>query len=522
MNFSEKLDFLMNVTNTTNSSLALHIAVDASLISRFRRGERKPSKNENYLRTMASYFSSRCVKDYQRTALSDALRVPSTTLEGPEELEAQIYNWLSEESRDSNSVHGFLNEFSKFQFKKAPSPIASDALKVSTKDSWIEGSIFYGDEGKRSGVITFLTKVIENEKPQTLLLYSDENIEWLTGDVTFTNKWASLLGKVILTGNRIKIIHTVSRNLDEMLSAISQWMPIYMTGAVEPYYCPRKRDGIFRHTFFIAPLTAALTSTSVENKTANNPNFLFTDKKTVSSLTEEFNSYLSICRPLMAIFTNENRQTYLNTLSEFDREEAASIIKVESLSSLSIPSEVIRSIKERIDTKEKESIIYLEKRIEAFHKNLLKYPFIEFIRIPDLENIHNGKVRICLADLILQSELFYSPEEFVAHLQHIIYLLERYENYHVHLLSESEKQDYIIYVKDEVGVVIAKTSSPTVIFAINETNMTCAFWDSLNSMVYNTKHNASTRNNTIIKLKTFVRQVRQGDGSSRQGDGSSV
>jgi hypothetical protein len=77
MTFSEKLDFLMNITKTTNSALALYTSLDASHISRLRRGARKPAKNENYLKTMATYFAKRCSEDYQRMALSDALKAVS-------------------------------------------------------------------------------------------------------------------------------------------------------------------------------------------------------------------------------------------------------------------------------------------------------------------------------------------------------------------------------------------------------------------------------------------------------------
>ena len=58
MNFNEKLDLLMSVTNTSNSSLAHRISLDASYISRLRRGLRKPPKNADYLLAMADCFSN--------------------------------------------------------------------------------------------------------------------------------------------------------------------------------------------------------------------------------------------------------------------------------------------------------------------------------------------------------------------------------------------------------------------------------------------------------------------------------
>ena len=48
MSFSEKLNLMMNISNTNNSALARAISVDPSLVSRLRRGDRTPSKNQTY------------------------------------------------------------------------------------------------------------------------------------------------------------------------------------------------------------------------------------------------------------------------------------------------------------------------------------------------------------------------------------------------------------------------------------------------------------------------------------------
>lgn len=54
--FSEKLDYLMNLTNTTNSNLANSVSLDPSYISRLRSGARTPVKDALYLESMADFF----------------------------------------------------------------------------------------------------------------------------------------------------------------------------------------------------------------------------------------------------------------------------------------------------------------------------------------------------------------------------------------------------------------------------------------------------------------------------------
>lgn len=47
--FSEKLDLLMNITKTRNNVLAHAVSLDASHVSRLRRGGRALPKNKGFL-----------------------------------------------------------------------------------------------------------------------------------------------------------------------------------------------------------------------------------------------------------------------------------------------------------------------------------------------------------------------------------------------------------------------------------------------------------------------------------------
>ena len=67
--FSEKLNFLMEITNVHNNKLATAVKVDASHISRLRHGTRRLPKNQNYLMPMVLYFSRQIKLGYQKRLL---------------------------------------------------------------------------------------------------------------------------------------------------------------------------------------------------------------------------------------------------------------------------------------------------------------------------------------------------------------------------------------------------------------------------------------------------------------------
>ncbi|MDD3655034.1 MAG: transcriptional regulator [Desulfotomaculaceae bacterium] len=514
MTFAEKLDLLMKITNTTNSMLARNISMDASFISRLRRGIRTPAKNVSYIRAMAAYFIRNCTAEYQKAALWEAIK--SSPKARPQEtsvVEDIVYEWLREEEGDAvkpNLIDGFLNSVSQFQFKKAD-PAAAVNLNKSDNKAVSEAEVFYGAEGKQDAVLTFLSLVLQSKSPQTLLLYSDEDLGWLIQNPEFTLKWAALLAQVIRNGNRIKIIHTVDRGFDEMLSGIKEWVPLYMTGRIDPYYYPRIRDGLFRKTLFIAPDTAAITSSSIGSGTKNAANFLFTNKKTIKALIEEYNDLLSRCRMLMRVFTPiSDRNGYLALLDEFEDEPSNTIIKTDTLTNITMPFEVVERMLAQMESRLREQLlVYQQKRIKKFLGSLKKFRFTEILSLPQMEEILTGKVVVNLSDMLNDSLMFYTPKEYCRHLQNIVRLLKSYNNYQVHLVDNKYLEGSMIYVREDVGVLVGKTMTPSVVFAINESNMTAAFWDYMNHLIKKEAKGRMHRKHTIAELETIVAKLEE-------------
>ena len=413
MTFSEKLDYLMNLTKTTNSSLALHTSLDPSYISRLRNGKRKPAKNENYVGKMAVYFEKNCRERHQLVSLMDVMGVDISSVNKNHSISKHIHNWMLSQDGDGDKnakLEDFLDGFSKFKADIPQNSITTslnndDYNEVDVLDNTYKA--YYGSAGKRDAVMAFLALVKNKKKPGKILFYSDESMDWMTEDPRFAQKWAMNMMQLIGMGNKMTIIHTISRNLDEMLSAVGKWMPLYMTGAIEPYYYPKKRDGIFKRTLFVAENTAAVTSSSVYNAQNETANFLFTDKETVASFGNEFEDYLKLCKPLMKIFTQNQRGNYEPIFREFQMEQANAIMKSGSVSLSSMSPDLIRNILEKRMGSGKEEMVGLyQTRIENMKEALKNYRVIEIVKLPDREIVEKGEVRIAINEDELGKPVF--------------------------------------------------------------------------------------------------------------------
>ncbi len=505
MEFHEKLDFLMNITKTSNIYLAQATFLDASHISRLRRGERRLVKDAAYVKTMANYFARQCNEDYQKKALLEAMKQPAALLQDSDTAAELIYHWLLDAgNNEMDAIDGFLDGMAKVNFKKAA---FENSLPYSEPEAMqADVTLFYGNQGKRDAVLAFLSMVLESEQKITLLLYSDESIDWLTEDLSFMASWANFMSSIVMQGHRIKMIHTINRNLDEMLAGLVKWMPLYMTGAIEPYYYPRIRDGVFQRTLFVAPGIAAVTSTSLENMKSKAINLLLKDARAVDALAEEYNSYLNLCKPLMRIFTPPERLEYLATINEFEKESADAIIKSGCLSYATMPEAVALAMINRTDEPAKKEIMeYFQQRKGNFEKNLLHNRFFEVVQLPAIEDIKAGKVAVGFAGLEETPKIFYRPDEFRMHLENIIALLLRYDNYQFAINKENRDSEYRLYVKEDLGAIVIKTIPPYAVFAINENNLTVAFWDYL-SILYNEKH--SDKKRVISELQKIIDKLK--------------
>lgn len=510
MVFHEKLSFIMNITNTTNSALAKSVCLDPSYISRLKNGKRKPSKNENYLKDMAYYLAKQCKTDSQKNTIYNVLGMTSSPYKYTlDNLSKNIYNWFLKDNSKHRAVENFIADISKFKFKKTQDDLSIKDLSLIDKNVK-NGDVFYGIEGKRQGVIIFLNEILKEKENETLLLYSNEPIDWIIGDANFTRQWAALLSKVISKGNKIIIIHTINRSLNEMMAAIKEWLPLYMTGKIQPYYYPKARDGIFKKTLFIFSNKIALISSSAgtNKSTGISSNFIYTDSKIIESFSHEFYEYLNICKPLMQIFTNKNKKGYLSILYEFESENGDMILKTDGLSTLSIPLNIIKEILVGLDNIELEQFYtYHKHRVSSFKKGLQKNKFTEIITLPDIKDIESGNIKIHFSNMISDQGIQYSKIQIISHLKNIVNLMKHYDNYNVYIDWENTHQIYSLYVKDQVGVIIGKETSPSIVFAINERDMTIAFVDYMDSIINNFKRKNYSKNDTIEILNNLIIKI---------------
>ena len=134
MIFSDKPNFLMNLTQTANKDLAVGISVDRSLISLLRTGKRGMPRNHDHISHMALFFAQKCTADFQRHALSEMLGQTILRSSMPTDVLAKyLEKWLINDSRTAEHLFDGINAAQALPKTKKELPETTDIISSATE-----------------------------------------------------------------------------------------------------------------------------------------------------------------------------------------------------------------------------------------------------------------------------------------------------------------------------------------------------------------------------------------------------
>lgn len=475
--FAKKLSFLMELTNTKNKVLAKAVKVDPSYISIIRSGKRIVYNKQTFILPMAEYFSEAVTSDYQKKALCEELGIcdyPKTK----EEFTTIILNYLCNSNENTQDIaSNILQVFSNTPVYKLPK------IEENIENIEITNEItpyYYGVKGKQEAFIRFLKEIIESEEIQTLLIFTDEDISWIYEDYEYAKKWGTLLTKALMMGNRMKIIHSVTKDVHGLFEGISKWIPIYTSGLIEPYYYPNLRDGIFRHTFFIAPKSnCAIVSSSVSENKTDTLHFYINDKRAINSLKEEFNSYLDMCSTLMYIYNLKSFDKLKSAFENFYMKEAKTICLHPLFPLSTMPKSVFKTVSKVVD----EEII---KSLQMRYFNIVKskMDITEIISMAEEKQITSNNIEFPYSNMFgISEKIVITKEDYIEYINNTKRIAEEYKNFKLLVNPDCLLKNMLLFYKEDKGVLMMNIKYPCTTFLIEESNITNAFGLFLNNLI---------------------------------------
>ncbi len=442
--FGRKLGAVMELANISNFRLAKTLNVDVSVISKYRSGVRVPRVNHPLIRDIAAVLTPRIFSLGGIDGLSRLMGVPAENLASDKIASLRLEAWLRDFGTvDTSLIESFLENIDTFS---PDTTLNLMPLEAAAGDAETDEERFYlGHEGLRRAVLRFLAGCVRRRRA-TLLLYSDQNMDWLTESAEFSAKWMSLMGAFVRAGGKIHIIHNVDRSLEELLAAITSWLPLYISGAIESWYSLRRGGERFSHTLFIEPESACIFSGYASGREENARYFFTTDRDELAYYQNFFNDLMEDCKPLFVMEPGAMKPQ----LSPMRKDNEVHIVN-NTISLGTMPRDLLKRITERSALPEETCEAILSEhltRSETLKKKLGEGTVHECVNIPDEAALFEGRVRI---DTELAT-LFYAPEEYAEHLRRILRLSEDYTTYRFYPLSEAPFRNIKIAAGEHVAM----------------------------------------------------------------------
>ncbi len=297
--YPNKLNAVMLLSGITNSRLSALTNITASYISRIKNGIRSPKFNPSIYEAI----NRALFDDIKAKGLESELKALIDSQSATDSLEFffDFVNWICSFNSKNPEIGALLSMLDEVSLESMP------AFEFPEEGfSFEEKQFYYNDAGLQEAALRFLWEAI-NSNQKVVYLYSDKDIKWMTKDKKYLLKWGALMHRLVSDGIKIKIIHNIDRKLPDLVNAIQNWLPLYMTCNIEPYYMSVKNGKRFSHTLFICPGVACVTAFSTADTSQAMYNYSKCGEE-IEYYCNMFNRLIERSRPLMSIKCSEDKE----------------------------------------------------------------------------------------------------------------------------------------------------------------------------------------------------------------------
>ncbi|MBE6758547.1 MAG: helix-turn-helix transcriptional regulator [Ruminococcaceae bacterium] len=509
MTFSEKLNYLLELSGASNAELARASGIDPSQVSRLRGGTRNIPKRIHTIELMSEFFAGLCIGDYQRSSLADTIGDKKLLTDRSAHYTADVLcSWLRSKQSDSSArLDHFMRSFEDYD----RSVRTSNALTGNEHPLHVVTTYGYeGNEGRRTAVADVINYLVNSDTPGEVYILSDENLHWLAQDKGFSDSLIESMVKLAEKGFTVKRIVSPLRDSVSAIEALDRWMPIYMTGALTSFHYPRMRDGLFRRFMIVSPGNFTLSSCALGDQHECASTYVSYEPAVIEDDTRFFNSYLSKCAPLAEPYIYERDPvTFSGHLLDFHSISSDGISKWMGMTCNVVPPSIINRLEQNYTDPDSMKIISVFRSIqEAFEKNLDDgNRFIEIIRLFSAEQVLRGEAQLTPSLLLPDSSRCYTVEEYRQHLAYILSMMEKHPNYYV-LVDVGDMTENELHLKDGKLALLVRTTTPFTIFSTSEHSTLSAVQEYL--MLQATRYGSSMviqRRHTMEKLQNLINHL---------------
>ena len=318
--FIDNFNLLQSGLNMSNISMGKALGYDASYISRIKKAERKPLDIDDFIERITTYLLSNYSSSNKRSFIAGIYECKADELKTAERYRSKIKSWLLEKHTDYNEIiQNFLVKLDDFSIDDY---LNEDLSKIKIPTSPIiirNGKNYYGVEGRKASEKDFIKLTLLSKSNEPIFFYNDLPMTKAAEDEDFKNGYIVAMSMLLKKGLHLNMVHNVDRPMEEMILGMESWLPMYMSGAISPYYFPKKPSDMFC-TSHMTSGSVALSGECISSNQERGKFYLTTKKEELPYYKAKSKYMLKKAKPLMVIYTADKEEEFQEFLKNEDKE----------------------------------------------------------------------------------------------------------------------------------------------------------------------------------------------------------
>ncbi len=469
------LNLLLNSLQVNVSRLCRAIHYDPSAVFRIRNGQRQPSNPLKFSADVAAYIAREYAEPASQDTLAALLGCEMEKLQEETARCERIKSWLLEGQQEEKSqIADFLEKLDSFDLNEYIKAIHFDTLKVPDVPFQLPTARSYqGLQEMMNSELDFLKATVLAKNMNPVVMYSDMPMEAMAKDEAFAKKWMFGMAMMLKKGLKLRIIHNVDRPFHEMMLGLESFIPMYMTGQIEPYYLKKNQGNVFLHLLRVSG-GAALSGEAIAGAHEEGRYYLTKKKEEIGYYRKRAEALLKNAHPLMQMYRRENQVEWTAFLQGEAKgmEKRRYMLWVPPVYTLREDTLQVLLQRQKISEKDSQRMCTYARQERERIEEILQEAVIEvdFPEIPREEFVRYP-VALSLAGMFFEQDILYTYEEYRRHLEETKAFAAAHERYVVKKTTQATFRNLQIGIHEGRCVVVTKEKSPAIHFVIYHPKM---------------------------------------------------
>ncbi len=469
--YYQKFDILLRELEINVSKMASALHYDPSYISKIRTGKRTPSDVRGFAENVCGYIVRNFSGQEELNKIVALTGCDNEILMHPENSFILLQNWLcSGKFETMDYISGFLQKMDEFNLDDYIRAIHFDSFKVPKVPFQLPVSRqYYGLKEMREGELDFLKHTVLSKSMEPLHLCCDMPVEDMAQDQEFAKKYMFGLAMVLKKGLHIHIIHDVERPMKDMMLGLENWIPLYMTGQISPYYLKGIQNKVYSHLHYTSG-QAAMTGDCISGHHDTAHYYLTSRKEEVEICRKNTKYLLKKAHPLMEIYREEKRAALFDFLEKDSHEEGLRRRILAAPPLFVIPQEVLKQIlaENGISRQECAGILKAHAREQRRIESILTHSQV----IDELSQVTKAEYEkypavLPVAECFLEKDILLTYQEYRTCVEAAMAYADAHNNYQFSLIKAKGFHNIQIICRMEKWCMVSKNKTPSIHFVIH-------------------------------------------------------